>query len=311
MDKKKRKHRIEYLLTRGAARLVQNLSPQSAVRAGRILGSVAYHIIPLRRDVAMNNLRQSFSQYSERELRGILRRTYQHFGQTFMEFMRTPVRSEQEMRDRVVMKNPQVLEDAFSLEKGAVLITGHFGNWEIMGAAIATLYTPLAVLAKAQRNRAVDKMINDYRSAAHIETVPLGLAVRGVLKALRQGKAMALLADQNAKKDSIFVPFLGRKAATAPGPALFALKTRAPVVFGACTLRKDGRYSVVYEQLKTDDIQGVSDKNIRILTNRHVQALERYIRRYPDHWFWMHKRWRTRPPEEKEQISTPILPAES
>ncbi|MDZ7724572.1 MAG: lysophospholipid acyltransferase family protein [candidate division KSB1 bacterium] len=300
MSKKTRKHRIEYTLTRGVARLVQSLSPDTAVRAGRILGRFVYHIIPLRKDVALDNLRKSFPQRTERELRGILLRTYQHFGQTFTEFMRTPIRSEQEMKNRVVMKNPRVLKDALSMKKGTILMTGHFGNWEIMGAAIATLYTPLAVLAKAQRNASVDKMINEYRTAAHIETVPLGLAVRGVLKALRQGKAMALLADQNAKKDSIFVPFLGRKAATAPGPALFALKTGAPVVFGACVMRKDGCYSVIYERLKTDDIQGVSEENIRILTERHVQTLERFIQRYPDHWFWMHKRWRTRPPEEKK-----------
>lgn len=299
MKQKTYKHQFEFLLARGIARWVQSLSPQTTVRAGRALGKFVFHVIPLRKSVALDNLRHAFPEKSEQARRRILYRVYQHFGQTFIELMRTPIRGRDEMEKRVCMRNPQVLKDALSLNKGAILMSGHFGNWEIMGAAIAARYTPMSVLAKPQHNAAVDQMVNDYRRAACIETVPLGLAVRGVLKALRQHKAVALLADQNAK-DGVFVPFLGRLAATAPGPALFALKTGAPVVFGACTMRRDGNYSVIYKRIKTDDIQGVSDEHIRILTERHVNMLELFIKRYPDHWFWMHKRWKTRPPEEKK-----------
>lgn len=299
MRKQTRKHHIEFMLAQSIARLVQRLSPRSTVHLGRFLGRVVYYMIPLRKSVGLANLRQAFPERSKPERNRILYRAYQHFGQTFIELMRTPIRSKQELEQRVIMRNPRVLEDALAQNKGAILMSGHFGNWEIMAAAITAKYTPMSVLAKSQHNAAVDKMINAFRNAADIETVHLGLAVRGVLKALRQGKAVALLADQNAKRDGIFVPFLGRPASTATGPALFALKTGAPVVFGACIMKKDGTYSVIYERLETQDIQGVSKEHIRILTERHVQTLERFIRRYPDHWFWMHKRWKTRPAGEK------------
>ncbi len=278
------------------SRIVEHMTPVQAVRFGRHLGAFVYHFVPIRRRVAFENLQHAFPEKSIRQINRIIKRTYQNFSQTFIDFLRTPARTHQELQQRVRMKNIEVLNRAIQNSKGVVFLSGHYGNWEIMGAAISAHGCPLTVLARTQRNKRVDALVNSYRKIAGIETVPLGLAVRGVLRTLRAGKAVALLADQDAHKEGVFVPFFGRLAATAPGPALFILKTGAPLIFSECKIDHDGGYSVVFTPIKTHDLNGTSQENVKILTERHVKFLEEKIRLRPDHWFWMHKRWKTKPP---------------
>jgi len=271
------------------------MSPVQAVRFGRQLGSFLYHVIPIRRRVAFENLQHAFPDKNTRQINRIIKRTYQNFGQTFTDFLRTPVRTKKELQQRVRMKNVNVLNRVMQNPKGVVFLSGHYGNWEIMAAAISAHGCPLTVLARTQRNKRVDALVNSYRKIAGIETFPLGLAVRAVLRTLRAGRAVALLADQDAHKEGIFVPFFGRPAATAPGPALFILKTGAPFIFAECKIDRNGGYSVWFTPIKTQDLDGISQENIKTLTGRHVKLLEEKIRLRPDHWFWMHKRWKTKP----------------
>lgn len=289
-------HRLEYRALCFVVKICRGLSPASVVRLGRFLGLFSYYLVPIRKKTALNNLALAFPEKTPGERKRILRRTFANFGQTFFEFLRTPFRSKSELADRVLFVNRSLLFEADRDGKGALLLTGHFGNWEIMAAAIASLGFPIMAIGKRQKNRLVDRLINDFRRSQNIETIPLGMSVRQFLRALRENKFVALLADQDAHREGVFVDFFGIPSATAPGVAQLALKTGAPIIFGTCTLLPKGRYRVLLETVPADDLDPRDENSIVELTQRHARLLESHIRRHPDHWFWMHRRWKTKPP---------------
>jgi len=299
------KDKIEFILLSFMARWMQSLSADTVVKIGRFLGRVVYTFIPIRKSVVLQNLKLTFPHLEKKERRLIARGTFINFGQTFFEFMRTPNRSHEELRRRVVLHNTRVLKESYESGRGTLLMSGHFGNWEILACAVSMLGFPLVVIARKQRNPLVDAMINDYRRAGGIETTPLGMGVRAFLRALRSNKFIAMLADQDAHSEGVFIDFLNRPSATAPGPALLALKTGAEIIFCTSVLRKDGKYEVFFERIETKDVSGTTKENIRLLTQRHATKLEEKIRHWPDHWFWMHRRWKTSPPSEESSPSSP------
>jgi len=292
---KRWKDQFEYVALCTVTRIVHNLAPHTAIKIGRGLGRFIYKFIPIRKAVVLENLAAVFPEMTHRDRAKIARTTYENFGQTFFEFLRNPVRSKEETISRVILHNEEVLRNAFEAGKGTILITGHFGNWEMMGCFVAALGYPIVVIARPQRNRLADTMINQFRQKGGIETVALGMGVRSFLRALGQNKIVAILADQDAHREGVFVDFLGRPSSTAPGPAAFVLKTGAELVFVTSVLRRDGKYDAYFEKVKTDDLTGVSKENVKIITQRHASKLEEKIRKWPHHWFWMHRRWKTSP----------------
>ena len=139
-------------------------------------------------------------------------------------------------------------------------------------------------------------MMNDNRRMMGIKIIHMGMAVRGVIKTLRQNGFVALLADQDAHKTGVFVDFLGRPSSTHQGPAIFAIKTGAPILFGSAIRLSKGRMRIEFELLRFDHLKDITPSNIKTVTQAHASVLEKYVRRYPNHWFWMHRRWKTRSP---------------
>lgn len=294
------KDRFEFQTLYSVARLLQKLPPETVVKLSRALGSFVYYVIPIRKNVVLQNLELAFPETTQRERKRIARNTYKTFGQTFFEFMRTPARTRQELQRRIRLHNTHLLQESYKAGHGTLLMTGHFGNWEIAACAIVDLGYPLVVIARRQRNRLVDELINHYRRIAGIETVPLGMGVREFLRALRQNKFVAMLADQDAHREGVFVQFFNRLSATAPGPALFAIKTGAPIIFTTCVLNRDDTYDITFERIDISDSIAKGNEAIREITQRHVSHLEEKIRQWPHHWFWMHRRWKTPPPTDEK-----------
>ncbi len=259
----RQKHWAEYRALQIAARMCQALGAERTVHLGRVIGTLAYFLVPIRKKTALINLRRAFPEKSEAERRRILRRTYANFGQTFFEFLRHPVITAEELKRRIVFHNDHLLHEAAQAGKGALLLTGHFGNWEIMAAAIAAKGYPIVAIAKRQRNRLTDRLINEYRRAHRIESVPLGMGVRHFLRALRSNSFVALLADQDAHREGVFVDFFGQPSATAPGVAQLALRTRAPIIFGACFIEPRGRYTVQLDRIPADDLDHLPQMILR------------------------------------------------
>jgi KDO2-lipid IV(A) lauroyltransferase len=296
------KHWLEYQGVLFLLFLAQTLPLAIMLALGRLLGKLTFSILRIRRRVALENLAHAFPEKPAAELKTIARRSYEKFGMMMLEYLRLPKLSENELRERISFAMPKEqnpYEQALALGKGAICMTGHFGNWEYMGALVALLQYPMVYLYQEQNNPYVAALIRDTRTKMNMPSIPRGAALRGILKALREKKFVAILADQDAGSNGIFVDFLGRPASTGRGPAAFVLKTQAPIVFCVAIREPNGRHRVEAELLTFDLSQNgpalSEEEKLKFVTQAWTRVLEKYIRQYPDHWFWMHRRWKTKP----------------
>jgi KDO2-lipid IV(A) lauroyltransferase len=194
------------------------------------------------------------------------------------------------------------------LGKGVILMTGHLGNWEIGAAGFTTRGVPFDAVAKSMENSRFGDELMKARKGVGMGVINVDEAPTGVMDALRAGRAVAILADQNAHRGGIYVPFFGKLASTARGPALFALRSGAPMML-AIPLRDPGpspKYTVNIEPIEFE-ASGNRKADIEGLTIAHTRALERAIRRAPDQYFWHHKRWKKRPDTEVDDGAPPTV----
>ena len=264
-----------------------------AQRVGRLLGTIAYDVIGSRRRVAIDNLRHAFPAASLGELTAIAKGAFRNYGITMMEFLWFPRLTDDRIARLVRVQNPELLKDGFARGKGMVMLSGHFGNWELIAFAVAYLCKiPFTIIVQTQSNPLVDKVINTHRCLRGNKVIPMGMSVREIIKTLNSGGVVAIAPDQSGPIEGAFVDFFGRSVATHQGPAVFALRSGAPLQMGFIIRRNDGSYDVQLEEIPTADLTGHSEEAVRTLTQRHTALLERYIRTYPDHWLWMHRRWK-------------------
>jgi KDO2-lipid IV(A) lauroyltransferase len=278
---------------------VLRLLPLRAVqKVGGAIGEFVGATLGYRRGVALDNLRHGFPEKEEKDIQQIMRGSFRNVGIALFELMLVPRLNASTFKDIIHPANPQIIQNAYAKGKGVVLLTAHFGNWEFIAQSVP-VWTGIPVLAivKSQSNRYIDRQINLSRMKFGNAAVPMENAVRELLNALHEGKAVGIVADQTAAKESIWVPFFGREVPTYEGPAMFCLKTRAPLIMGFPVRGLDGRYSVQFEEVKFDDLKSYTKENILELTKRHVAVTERIIRQYPEQWMWMHKRWKHVAPE--------------
>ena len=290
------KSRLEYLLLIGFSRLVCALPLSVALTLGRAFGIFLGRVVRYRRKVALENLRRALgTEKSEAELRRILRGVYRHFGQMIVEFCRFPVLSGRRIERLVTMENPEILEEAARRGKGVVLVSGHFGNWEMMGAAIAHKGYPVRGLVANQRNTAVGDLMDRFRRCVQVEPIHVGISVKDILRALSRGEFVAIISDQNAGRRGIFVDFFGRPTSTPQGAAAIALKRDTPILLAFCVRQPGGRHRVILEHFPNSDHFPDGAEGVRAVTQLYTQRLEYYIRRYPDQWLWLHRRWKCSP----------------
>ena len=198
-----------------------------------------------------------------------------------------------------------VVEEALSLGRGLIFVTGHLGNWELAGAYVAARGVPLDAIARRMKNPLFDRYLTETRSRIGMHVVHDADAVRRTPRSLREGRGVAFLADQGVLGlASTFVPFFGRPAKTPRGPAVFALRLDVPVVFGVAVRQPSGKYRLVFEPVAVEDT-GDRDRDVDAIVARYTATLERWVRRYPEQYFWHHRRWRRQPPDTPPELREP------
>lgn len=291
------KHRLEYALLRGSLALLRHLPLGAALWIGRRLGEAAFDVVRLRRTVTLDNLRRVFGdERSERELVRIGRACYRNAAMTFLELGLCAQRPLEELDARVTVDNAACVAAAAAAGRGVVYLTAHFGNWELLGARMSRIDRRLQAVAGDQKNPLVDRYVRHLRQRLGMGVISMAAAARDVLRALREGESVALVADQDAGRDGVFLDFLGRPAACHPGPVRFAYRTGAPVVLGFCRRMGPGAFRCeLYGPFVADRSRPESEETLRLL-RLYNETLERVVREHPEQWFWMHRRWKTRPP---------------
>jgi KDO2-lipid IV(A) lauroyltransferase len=229
----------------------------------------------------------------------IVRKSAIRFGRMFMEVLHFPKLNADNINDYVILQGREHLERAFAYGKGVVMPTAHAGNWELLGAALAMNGFPLVAVVQKQTNQAMDNFINEYRAKVGMH-VTYKTGVREMISLLGEGKAIGLLMDQDAKEQGAFVEFFGQLASAPQGAAALARLKDAPIVPAFITENADGTHTAILHPplwvTKTKD----RDKDIWATTQELTTIIERHVRTYPTEWFWLHNRWKTRPPQESD-----------
>jgi KDO2-lipid IV(A) lauroyltransferase len=289
------RHRLEYLAVRGVQLVVRLLSLRAVRRLGELLGRAFYAADVVHRRIALANLRVAFPGRSEAERTAIARAMFKHFGRLLLELLKYASLSREQKLALVEWEGEERVRLAYAQGKGILFCTGHFGFWEQQALAHALKFEPMAVMARPLDNPALHELLERIRTSNGNPVLYRRGAVRKALRLLAEGKGVGILIDQHmTSPDAVYVDFFGRPAATTSTLAALAIRTGAPVIPLFAEPLPDGRYRMIYEP-PVQPPPGDSPDAVRQLTQRCTDVLEMHVRRRPELWLWMHRRWRDAP----------------
>ena len=285
--------RFEYILFVGFSYLFRLCGLKISRRFSTILAFVFFYIIPIRKETTIDNLTKAFPEYTHAQIKKIAFNSYKSFATALIEILYLPWIDEKSILNIAKFEGVELTRKKHEEGKGVILLAAHFGNWEYSGIAGGlTMQIPFSIIIKPQRNILVSDWLNKMRTRWGNEVIPLGISIRQVYKALKDGKIVAMAADQRGSADGIRVNFFGRKAAVYPGPAILALKTWAPIFYGVSVRQPDNSYIIKFEEVDTKNLPESEEEKIVELSQRLTDYLENIVRKYPEQWLWMHKRWK-------------------
>jgi KDO2-lipid IV(A) lauroyltransferase len=290
-------HRLEYGAARALQGLICLLPAAAASGMGAALGDAVWSIFRIRRSVVLDQLERALGDgFDEGARARIARESYRNFGRMTFEYARFPRLTPDAIERTVSLSGREHLDRALEAGGGAIIVSGHSGNWELF-ATLATMGYPITFLVGEQHNLLVDRLMNRLRVRFGGEVVPMTGSLKGIFRALRANRLVMMLSDQDAGKRGVFVDFLGRPASTPYGSGRLAAATGAPLLPGMVVRQAHGRHEIaISPPVATPDPGLDTDERVRLLTQGYTSAFEQFIRRYPEQYFWMHKRWKTRPP---------------
>jgi Kdo2-lipid IVA lauroyltransferase/acyltransferase len=285
-------HRLEYLAVISVVTAVRFL-PMVVVQAcGSLLGRMFYWIDGPHRRRAMRNIQAAFPLRTPAECKAIARGMFSHFGRLLTVLLKFSTMTPKQMLACVKFEGEDRVIAAHAQGKGVLLFTGHFGYWEINALVHALEIRPISVLARPLDNPLLHHLLESTRMRTGNAVIYRRGAIRRVMRALEANEAVAVLIDQHIQTaDAVYVDFFNRPAATTSALAALALRTGAPVVPVFALPVAGGRFRMVYEH-PVDPPDGDDPDAVREFTQRCTDVLEMYVRRYPELWLWMHRRWR-------------------
>ena len=283
---------LEFAAVRIVATVVSLLPMRVVRRCGAALGRLAYALDAAHRRIALENLAAAFPSRPERERRMLARAMFAHFGSLLLELLKFGTYTPDQMHAAIDVEGEERARQAYQHERGVLFFTGHFGYWEIQAIVEPLHGHPISVLARPLDNARLNDMLERIRTRTGNSVIYRQGAVRKVLRELAANHGVALLIDQHLHTpDAVYVDFFRRPAATTSALAALALRTGAPVIPVFALPLPRGRYRLVYEHPVDPPLADTPDA-VREFTQRCTDVLEMYVRRHPELWLWMHRRWR-------------------
>lgn len=294
------RQRLEILLLRAAGAWARSVSFERAGDAGAAVGGLLYRVLGRRRRIAVENIERALGPGGAGapglDAHALARDAFRQLGRSFFEFLALPAQAPEALLQRVEFVGWEPILARAHEGKGAIMVTGHFGNWELLGAAFGIRTGGrVKYLLPAQTNEAADVYLNEVRRRLGIEPLTIGYGMRSGLRALREGSFLGMLPDQDARRAGIHVPFFGRPASTHTGPARLAVRTGSPIGVGLMERAGRGRFRARLRLVLVPDPNAAEAAEVERLTRAMTAEIEAGIRERPDHWYWIHRRWKTPP----------------
>jgi KDO2-lipid IV(A) lauroyltransferase len=294
--KKTLKHWVEYLFFQLFLLIIRLIPLKLGNWLGRCLGSLAYQVMKSRRELTLENLREAQQRGflpSTLNVEQIGRKTWEHLGMLGSEFVYYSNRPQRVLKN-IVIDGEANLRRVLEQKRGAIMVMGHIGNWEIMGFRLCAVNLLVNPIAQTQENSLVDDFVNLTRRAAGMKPIPKLSFLRPVIQAFQRNEIVPFLMDQNAGKIGVKVEVFGRPASMPRGTAEFALKTNTPVVFAYIVREAKGRHRVVISEEVTLSRSGDYAVDLQVNTAKFIGLIQTVIQKYPEQWLWMHKLWTTK-----------------
>lgn len=290
------RHRLEYIGVRTLVALVRWMPPSVVHACGSALGFAFYALDRSHRRVAERNVGAAFPTRSAAERAAIVRGTFEHFGRLLFELLKFSTLTDAQMLARVEFEGEERVRSAYAHGNGVLFVTGHFGYWELQALVHGLRLHPMSVMARALDNPYLHRLLEQMRTRTGNGVIYRQGTLRRALRVLQEGGGVGILIDQHIQsKDAIHVDFFNRPAATTPIVAALAMRTGARIVPLFALPIGGGRYRMIYEHPIEPPPEGTEDP-VHELTQRCTDVLEMYVRRHPDLWLWMHRRWRDADP---------------
>ena len=285
-------HEVEYFFAFLGVRLAQVLPLKLADSFGATLGSLAHMVLSSRRRITHDNLSRALGDIlTSQERDQIVKHVFQNTGRTLIEFARLGSTIKKGLDSIVVDDGLDHMKSVYEQGKGGIVVTAHFGNFELFGAWVGTRGFPMDFLTGVQHNEKVNRLLNGFRREIGVGLLTVDKSVRSVFKALKANRFVALVSDQHAPS-GVTVDFFGRPAATPKGPAAFAVRSGAPLLPFVMRRESCERHVVMAGEPIYPPATGDNEADIHTLTTAYTKYFEKCIREYPDQWLWTHRRWK-------------------
>lgn len=281
------------MILRIIASLTNLLSWSSAKRLGRVLGLIWFYMVPIRRGVVFGNLARALPERSE-EHRAIAREAYAHFGESAFEFLKLHRMNRHETLKHVHLHGMENYERAMMKGRGVIVVTAHFGNFDLLACCQAQMGIPLAIVSRDLHNSGVDRFWMKTRESWGLKIFPDKGAAKSILRWLREGNVLGLTVDQrtSSKKGGVQIDFMGCPAWTTTVPAVLARRSQAALLPVHIERRLDGGHDIIVEpEIEIAREQGRD--TILDLTAQINEIIGNWVRSRPSHWMWLHRRFQS------------------
>lgn len=273
-------------------------------RLGNFFGWFIYKISPKHKRLMRKHLKIAFkNEYSDAELDRIAMRSMRNLVKSTFEFIRFPLYTEEDIVRIVQTEGAENLVEARKSGRGVIAVSSHYGNWELLAARIITLGHPMTAVGREQEDSLINDIIVKLRTSKGTRHIPRGVPMyEHIVGLLADNELVGLVSDQNAGTKGLFVDFFGTRVSAFKGPGLFAVRTGCKVV--PLFIVREGYEKHRAYFLPAIEIRksGDAGKDVHAYCQAYTGAIEDFVRAHPDHWFWIHKRWKTRPPGEAPDV---------
>jgi len=286
-----------YLILYSLVYLLSLIPRPLGLRLGSSLGGFFFRILSRRRNIALNNLTVAFGEEkTQQEREGIARQSFRNLGRHFFEALYLIRFDREKLASYIQYENRQYFDEAVDQGRGVVFLTAHFGCWELLAVSSGYFLKPSFLIAKPLDFKPAERLVRAIREKSGNQCVSKEKSMRRLIQVLREGGILATLMDQNIDwKDGVFVPFFGKRACTNKGLALLVRKTQVPVIPVFIVDQSQGQYRVVFSPPMPWLSFGDKTKEIEENTAQYNRVIEDMARKYPEQYFWVHQRWKTRP----------------
>lgn len=287
------KNELEYIAFIAVAKTVQLLGYKNLHIPAKIIFFTFYNLLKIRKSVVFKNLRIAFPQKNDNELELIAKKSYYHFSRLLLEIMCIPKMSSEVIKTLVPCNEIQELSKIYNEGKGLIFLTAHFGNWEYGAVSVPMqMGTIMYPIVKPQRNPYITNWLKQMRESHGNKVITLGMSIREIYKVLKEGKLLGVVGDQRGPKEGMRVKLFGRDTSIFSGTAELVLKLKVPI-FVLFAVRIEGsQFTAFTEKIEIDNLPEKHDEQVKEINQRYMNLLEKYVKQYPEQWFWMHNIWK-------------------